>query len=54
MKQKSNMNSIAKYMHDSIAYHLRKQRNINHVRNTKSTVKRYSVAEYLRRNNKTA
>ena len=49
MKQKSNINSIAKYMRDSVEYHLRKQRNTKHARSTRSTVKRYSVVEYLRK-----
>ena len=49
MKQKSNINSIAKYMQDSMEYHLRKQRNTKYARSTRSTVKRYSVVEYLRR-----
>ena len=54
MKQKSNINSIAKYMQDSITYHLKKRRNTGCAKNTKGTVKRYSVVEYLRRNNKIA
>ena len=49
MKQKSNINSIAKYMRDSVEYHLRKQRNTKYARSTRSTVKRYSVVEYLNR-----
>ena len=49
MKQKSNINSIAKYMQDSITYHLKKQRSTGFAKNTKNTVKRYSVVEYLRR-----
>ena len=49
MKQKSNINSIAKYMRDSVEYHLRKQRNTKYARSTRSTVKRYSVLEYLRK-----
>ena len=49
MKQKSNINSIAKYMQDSMEYHLRKQRNTKYARSTRSTVKRYSVVEYLRK-----
>ena len=49
MKQKSNINSIAKYMRDSVEYHLRKQRNTKYARSTRSTVKRYSVVEYLRK-----
>ena len=49
MKQKSNINSIAKYMRDSVEYHLRKQRNTKYARSTKSTVKRYSALEYLRK-----
>ena len=49
MKQKSSINSIAKYMQDSITYHLKRRRNTNYVRNTRSTVKRYSVVEYLRK-----
>ena len=49
MKQKSNINSIAKYMQDSVEYHLRKQRNTKYARSTRSTVKRYSVVEYLRK-----
>lgn len=48
MKQKSSINSIAKYMQDSMEYHLRKQRNTKYARSTRSTVKRYSVVEYLR------
>ena len=48
MKQKSSINSIAKYMRDSVEYHLRKQRNTKYARSTRSTVKRYSVVEYLR------
>ena len=49
MKQKSNINSIAKYMQDSITYHLKKRRNTGCAKNTKGTVKRYSVVEYLRK-----
>ena len=49
MKQKSNINSIAKYMQDSMEYHLKKQRSTGCAKNTKSTVKRYSVVEYLRK-----
>ena len=49
MKQKSSINSIAKYMQDSMEYHLRKQRNTKYARSTRSTVKRYSVVEYLRK-----
>ena len=49
MKQRSNINSIAKYMRDSVEYHLRKQRNTKYARSTRSTVKRYSVVEYLKR-----
>ena len=49
MKQKSNINSIAKYMQDSMEYHLRKQRNTKYARSPRSTVKRYSVVEYLRK-----
>lgn len=49
MKQKSNINSIAKYMRDSMEYHLKKRRSTGCAKNTKNTVKRYSVAEYLRR-----
>ena len=49
MKQKSSINSIAKYMRDSVEYHLRKQRNTKYARSTRSTVKRYSVVEYLRK-----
>ena len=49
MKQKSNINSIAKYMRGSVEYHLRKQRNTKYARSTRSTVKRYSVVEYLRK-----
>ena len=49
MKQKSNINSIAKYMQDSVEYHLRKQKNTKYARSTRSTVKRYSVLEYLRK-----
>ena len=54
MKQKSSINSIAKYMRGSVEYHLRKQRNTKYARSTRSTVKGYSVVEYLRRNNKIA
>ena len=49
MKQKSNINSIAKYMQDSITYHLKKRRSTGCAKNTKGTVKRYSVVEYLRK-----
>lgn len=49
MKQKSSINSIAKYMRGSVEYHLRKQRNTKYARSTRSTVKRYSALEYLRR-----
>ena len=49
MKQKSNINSIAKYMQDSITYHLKKQRSTGCAKNTKNTVKRHSVVEYLRK-----
>ena len=49
MKQKSNINSIAKYMQDSITYHLKKRRSTGCAKNTKSTVKRYSALEYLRK-----
>lgn len=49
MKQKYSINSIAKYMRDSVEYHLRKQRNTKYARSTRSTVKRYSVVEYLRK-----
>ena len=49
MKRKSSINSIAKYMQDSMEYHLRKQRNTKYARSTISTVKRYSVVEYLRK-----
>ena len=49
MKQKSNINSIAKYMRGSVEYHLKKQRSTGCAKNTKSTVKRYSVVEYLRK-----
>ena len=49
MKRKSSINSIAKYMQDSMEYHLRKQRNTKYARSTRSTVKRYSVVEYLRK-----
>ena len=49
MKQKSSINSIAKYMRDSVEYHFRKQRNTKYARSTRSTVKRYSVVEYLRK-----
>ena len=49
MTQKYSINSIAKYMRDSVEYHLRKQRNTKYARSTRSTVKRYSVVEYLRK-----
>ena len=49
MKQKSSINSIAKYMRDSVEYHLKKRRNTKYARSTRSTVKRYSVVEYLRK-----
>ena len=49
MNRKSSINSIAKYMQDSMEYHLRKQRNTKYARSTRSTVKRYSVVEYLRK-----
>ena len=49
MKQKSSINSIAKYMQDSITYHLKKRRSTGCAKNTKNTVNRYSVVEYLRK-----
>ena len=49
MKQKPSINSIARYMQDSITYHLKKQRSTGFAKNTKNTVKRYSVVGYLRK-----
>lgn len=49
MKQKSSINSIAKYMQDSITYQLKKRRSTGCAKNTKNTVKRYTVVEYLRK-----